>query len=93
MAEIRAKGVFKRTHNMNPEDTPFRNQMLARDGSRLAARQGTPGDEQEALKAAADYYVSLQCLDGHWAGDYGGPMFLIPGLMIALHTTGRSLPT
>ena len=29
----------------------------------------------------------LQCEDGHWAGDYGGPMFLLPGLIISLYLT------
>lgn len=33
----------------------------------------------------------LQCDDGHWAGDYGGPMFLMPGLIIAYHVTGTDL--
>ena len=27
--------------------------------------------------------------DGHWAGDYGGPNFLLPGLVITFHITGR----
>jgi hypothetical protein len=26
-----------------------------------------------------------------WAGDYGGPMFLTPGLIFACYTTKRSL--
>lgn len=25
------------------------------------------------------YYQKMQTPDGHWAGDYGGPMFLMPG--------------
>lgn len=29
----------------------------------------------------------LQCEDGHWAGDYGGPMFLMPGLIFACYIT------
>lgn len=29
----------------------------------------------------------LQCEDGHWAGDYGGPMFLMPGLITVLYIT------
>lgn len=33
----------------------------------------------------------LQCDDGHWAGDYGGPMFLMPGMIIAFHVTGTPL--
>jgi len=31
----------------------------------------------------------LQCEDGHWAGDYGGPMFLMPGLICVLYVTGQ----
>lgn len=25
------------------------------------------------------FYSHLQAEDGHWAGDYGGPLFLLPG--------------
>eukprot|EP00887_Chlorella_sp_A99_P007563 scaffold28.g7563.t1 len=46
---------------------------------------------------SADELLRLQCAgrrrvgpfpadDGHWPGDYGGPMFLMPGLIIALYT-------
>lgn len=31
----------------------------------------------------------MQADDGHWPGDYGGPMFLMPGMLIALYTTGK----
>uniref|UniRef100_A0A6I8R2C8 Terpene cyclase/mutase family member n=1 Tax=Xenopus tropicalis TaxID=8364 RepID=A0A6I8R2C8_XENTR len=38
------------------------------------------------------FYSALQAEDGHWAGDYGGPLFLLPGLLIACHVTKTSLP-
>jgi cycloartenol synthase len=41
-----------------------------------------------ALRGAVGYYQSLQCDDGHFPGDYGGPMFLMPGLLITLYTCG-----
>jgi lanosterol synthase len=33
------------------------------------------------------YYQMIQCDDGHWAGDYGGPMFLMPGLIFSSYIT------
>ncbi|XP_015280874.1 PREDICTED: lanosterol synthase [Gekko japonicus] len=38
------------------------------------------------------FYSRLQAEDGHWAGDYGGPLFLLPGLLIACHVAKIPLP-
>ncbi|XP_045357025.1 lanosterol synthase isoform X1 [Leopardus geoffroyi] len=38
------------------------------------------------------FYVGLQAEDGHWAGDYGGPLFLLPGLLITCYVAQIHLP-
>ncbi|TKY44490.1 Cycloartenol synthase [Spatholobus suberectus] len=40
------------------------------------------------LRRAVSFHSTLQSNDGHWPGDYGGPMFLMPGLVITLSITG-----
>ncbi|THG13193.1 hypothetical protein TEA_004503 [Camellia sinensis var. sinensis] len=60
------------------------------------------GSEEEVTKEAVEttlrkalrFYASLQAEDGHWPGDYGGPLFLMPGLNFnggwGLHIEGSS---
>ncbi|KAL4246237.1 Lanosterol synthase [Abortiporus biennis] len=35
-----------------------------------------------------NFLRKVQAPDGHWPGEYGGPMFLIPGLVIGSYVTG-----
>lgn len=36
----------------------------------------------EAARNGYEFYKHLQSDDGHWSGEYGGPMFLLPGVVI-----------
>lgn len=40
------------------------------------------------LESGMAFHSMLQMDDGHFPGDYGGPMFLLPGLLIACYVTG-----
>ncbi|KAI9311284.1 terpenoid cyclases/protein prenyltransferase alpha-alpha toroid [Dichotomocladium elegans] len=42
----------------------------------------------EAARNGFEFYRHIQTEDGHWGGEYGGPMFLIPGLVIVHYITG-----
>ena len=57
---------------------PVENSLYAR--SRMAASLGI------------EFYRHTQTEDGHFAGDYSGPMFLLPGFVIVMYIT-RTLET
>lgn len=42
--------------------------------------------------ASAEYFKHVQAPDGHIACDYGGPMFLLPGLVLTCYATNTHLP-
>lgn len=70
---------------------------LERPKSRHGSNVGSlSGDNlmSEALSTARhgiNYYQHVQEDDGHWAGDYGGPMFLMPGLVISCYISNTPL--
>ena len=43
------------------------------------------------IQLAIKFYSQLQTGDGHWANDYGGPLFLMPGLIITSYISGHKL--
>lgn len=65
--------------------------MLCRDGD-IPDEHHTPKSARETAIKGVSFYQMLQCDDGHWAGDYGGPMFLMPGLIIVLYLTKAPFP-
>ncbi|KAI9747109.1 MAG: Lanosterol synthase (Oxidosqualene--lanosterol cyclase) [Lichina confinis] len=45
-----------------------------------------------AARNALDFFSHLQLPPGNWACDYGGPMFLLPGLVVAWYVTDTPVP-
>ena len=46
----------------------------------------------EAARKGFSFVQKLQAPGGHWPGEYGGPMFLLPGLVIGSYVTGMPIP-
>ncbi|GFY80550.1 cycloartenol synthase 1 [Actinidia rufa] len=64
-------------------------QVKVKDAEEITEDQVTT-----TLRRAISFHSTLQAHDGHWPGDYGGPMFLMPGLNVdggwGLHIEGPS---
>ncbi|XP_052530494.1 lanosterol synthase [Tympanuchus pallidicinctus] len=65
---------------------------LGLDTDELLRTLPAAGTAREAARNGMRFYSTLQAEDGHWAGDYGGPLFLLPGLLIVCHTARIPLP-
>ncbi|GAA5874694.1 hypothetical protein JCM3774_004783 [Rhodotorula dairenensis] len=46
----------------------------------------------QAANKGFEFYKRIQSNDGHWAGEYGGPMFLLPGIIIVMYVTKTPIP-
>ena len=76
---------FNPSQNPNSADFIFRQQMITNhvaNGGTLPNVNEKCQSVKDAMKKAVHFYSMLQTEDGHWAGDYGGPHFLMPGLII-----------
>ncbi|WWD18426.1 hypothetical protein CI109_102876 [Kwoniella shandongensis] len=49
-----------------------------------------PKTPLDAARNGFEFYKELQSEDGHFSTEYGGPLFLIPGLVIAMSVCGQS---
>lgn len=86
--------AFDASKNPNASDLIFRSQRIKawkQAGKFVPDEKHTPNNAAEAVHKAVAFYQMLLCDDGHFAGDYGGPMFLLPGLIIACYVTGVDL--
>jgi squalene/oxidosqualene cyclase-like protein len=86
----RAQG-FNASVNPNSCDQIFRAQQIRNylSAGGTAPSMAKAKTVQEAVKKAAHFYSMLLTEDGHWAGDYGGPHFLMPGMIIAWYVMGK----
>ncbi|XP_013417878.1 lanosterol synthase-like [Lingula anatina] len=69
------------------KQTALEKHSLGLDTSDVAPDLPRAHTAKEAAYNGIKFYSKLQAEDGHWAGDYGGPLFLMPGLVIVCHIT------
>ena len=77
---------FNPSKNPNSGDFLLRKQLISNyvaQGGRLPDLSKKCRSVKESARKAVHFYSMLQTEDGHFAGDYGGPHFLMPGLIIA----------
>ncbi|KAB1213041.1 Cycloartenol synthase [Morella rubra] len=76
---------FEKRHS---SDLLMRNQFAMENPSFETLPQGEVEETEKVreelvtttIRRAISFYSTIQAHDGHWPGDYGGPLFLIPGL-------------
>ena len=76
---------FNPSRNPNVEDSLWRAQRVAAwraKGGKVPDGSWRVAGALDAARKAMAWYQVLQADDGHWAGDYGGPHFLMPGLVV-----------
>ncbi len=88
---------FDKQVNPNSGDKVFRSAALESNFQPFSGEAPvlTNPDQQklaDSIIKGINYFASLQSADGHWAGDYGGPLFLLPGLLIASYVTSTPFP-
>ncbi len=89
--------TFDRKSNPTSADKVFRQQALLTNSSRYTGErpEGKTPEEQvliDSLIKGMHYFSQLQSEEGHWPGDYGGPLFLLPGLLIAAYISDTPFP-
>jgi lanosterol synthase len=92
--------TFDKSRNPNAGDKVYRAQVLKDFAELPVTRSESPPHmvtslQQDARQAALKglhFYKCLQSAEGHFPGDYGGPLFLLPGLIIASCITETPFP-
>ncbi|MGZ8195401.1 MAG: terpene cyclase/mutase family protein [Methylosarcina sp.] len=88
---------FDSISNPNSGDKVYRNSAIGakyREFVEQIPHSPNPEEQKiaDALIKSMNYFSFLQCEDGHWPGDYGGPLFLLPGLLIASYISETPFP-
>lgn len=84
--------VFNADVNPNGSDLLLRNILIGNWKGTRPDATSKPATAKDAARKGMEFFQMLQTEDGHWAGDYGGPLFLLPGLICTLYITKVPYP-
>uniref|UniRef100_A0A8C1FT93 Terpene cyclase/mutase family member n=2 Tax=Cyprinus carpio TaxID=7962 RepID=A0A8C1FT93_CYPCA len=83
---------IEEAHSADRQQSMMESHSLGLDTGEFISASPAAHTAVEAALKGMDFYSRLQAEDGHWAGDYGGPLFLLPGLLITCHIAKIPLP-
>eukprot|EP00475_Leptophrys_vorax_P039920 TRINITY_DN7312_c0_g1_i5.p1 TRINITY_DN7312_c0_g1~~TRINITY_DN7312_c0_g1_i5.p1 ORF type:complete len:752 (-),score=152.30 TRINITY_DN7312_c0_g1_i5:74-2329(-) len=97
---LREEGVAPFDVNKNPNSGDKLYRLLCKNSkaapTSARASRNSPNnkdDVESCARRAIEYYETLQDeKSGCWPGDYGGPLFLMPGLIITCYVTKTPIP-
>jgi len=94
LQEMDAAFVYDKSANANAADRVFRGdkKSIPYPDPNPSTDSNLKGQAKKSFEKGASFYLGLQEPDGHWAGDYGGPHFLLPGLVVTAYVTKTPLP-
>uniref|UniRef100_A0A3Q3EHI3 Terpene cyclase/mutase family member n=1 Tax=Kryptolebias marmoratus TaxID=37003 RepID=A0A3Q3EHI3_KRYMA len=83
---------------LEDQETPDREQTmleahsLGLDTSKFVPDSPAAQTAFEAAVKGMNFFGRLQAEDGSWVGDFGGPLLIMPGLLVVCHVTKIHLP-
>ncbi|MDO9105838.1 MAG: prenyltransferase/squalene oxidase repeat-containing protein, partial [Methylovulum sp.] len=97
IAQLSEDFKFDKSVNPNSGDKVFRNKVINSNFREFNGQipQSENPEVQNVIDAVIkgiNYYSYLQTEAGNWPGDYGGPLFLLPGLLIAAYISETPFP-
>ena len=92
MASIRSREALSRSsHGIYYLDAWYESRSLTPNSQGLPDLP-SPKTPSQAAENGLEFFSHLQLPPGNWACEYGGPMFLLPGLIITYYVTNTPIP-
>ena len=96
LTKMQAAFIFDKKVQAHASDLVYRTSSLHKNNFAPLEVKGSsdtlPDQARATAKRGFHFYQGLQTPDGNWPGDYGGPLFLEPGMVIVSYITQTPIP-